>query len=270
MLILNAREIITERFPNNETKVKDFAENIRPDGNILEFYYREDGDLICLMFVGRRINELKVPCTLVIHYMPYSRMDRKIEGDLFTLQYICDYINGLNFVKVIVTEPHSQITMELLERSVAVYPVIDWLPRIMQEMEFGENDRIIFPDKGAAARYRSADYKNVCVFEKTRNPQSGRIEGMNLREGSLNRGAKCIIIDDLCSAGGTFAWAGNVLREMGAADVVLAVSHCEPTVFGGKLLEPESPVSRIYTSTSMMNEKHPKLIYMPVKFEDYV
>ena len=37
MLMLNQQEVVTERFPNNETKVCDFEEIIRPDRNILEF-----------------------------------------------------------------------------------------------------------------------------------------------------------------------------------------------------------------------------------------
>ena len=167
-------------------------------------------------------------------------------------------------------EPHSQKTMELLERSVAVYPVMDWLPDIMTEIGFTDNDRIVFPDKGAAERYRNYDLQDSCVFEKTRNPITGRIEGMKQKEGTIPQGAKCIIIDDLCSAGGTFLLAGNSLRESGAREVYLIVSHCEPTIFDGKLLADDSPIDRIYTSDSMMNRPHRKIKYLPVNIDRYV
>ena len=286
MLLLNQQEISAEQFPNNETKVKDFDENILPDRNVLEFKYFDDSDLIRLMFVKWRLDELQTPCTLVIRYMPYSRMDRKIPGSLFTLQYVCRFINILQFKEVVVIEPHSQKTMELLEHAVAVYPVMDWLPDIMTEIGFSDNDRIVFPDKGAAERYRNYGLKDscvfektrnpitgrqdICVFEKTRNPITGRIEGMKQKEGTIPQGAKCIIIDDLCSAGGTFLLAGNSLRENGAGEVYLIVSHCEPTVFDGKLLADDSPIDRIYTSDSMMNRPHRKIKYLPVNIDRYV
>lgn len=85
MLKLNGHEIKTERFPNNETKVKDLENAIIDGQNTLEFKYISDEDLVALMFAKKRIDEFKVPCTLFIWYMPYSRMDRKIDGDLFTL-----------------------------------------------------------------------------------------------------------------------------------------------------------------------------------------
>lgn len=269
MILLNKQLIITEQFPNKETKIKDF-DNFIQNENIIQFTYQEDGDLIRLMFVKQRLDEEKVNTKLLVNYMPYSRMDRKIEGDLFTLQYICQFINSLKFNKVFVVEPHSQKTIELLENSVAIYPALDWLPQVMEELNFTKSDRIVFPDKGAAARYRDSGYENVCIFEKTRNAATGRIENMVLKEGNIPQGAKCIIVDDLCSAGGTFLWAGNILKEMGSSDITLMVTHCETGIFSGKLLVKESPINRIFTSTSMMKTQHTKIKYITLNIENYV
>jgi len=269
MILLNNHQIITEQFPNNETKIKDFDNQIQKD-NLVQFTYHDDGDLIRLMFVKQRLDEENVRVKLLINYMPYSRMDRKIEGDLFTLKYICQFINNMKFEKVFVVEPHSHKTLDLLDNSSAIYPAMDWLPEIMKELNFSEDDRIVFPDKGAAARYQDSGYKNVCIFEKTRNPETGRIENMVLKEGTLPKGAKCIIVDDLCAAGGTFLWAGSILKEMGASDITLLVTHCEPTVFKGKLLDEDSPVNRMYTSTSMMNTQNSKINYITLNIENYV
>lgn len=229
MLKLNGKQITTERYPNNETKVKDFKEYIQKEENILEFKYLTDADLVTLMFVKQRIDEANVPCRLFIWYMPYSRMDRKIEGDLFTLKYTCNFINWLHFTKVVVMEPHSEKTVQMLERMRPVYPVKDWV----KAEELGEQVQIIFPDKGAAARYINSGYKNVCIMEKKRDPITGVIQNMHIKEGTVIPGAKCIIIDDLCSKGGTFAWAGSILKDAGASEVVLVVSHCEETIFKG-------------------------------------
>lgn len=269
MIVLNTQTIITEQFPNKETKVKDFDQFILKE-NLLEFTFQEDGDLIKLLFVKKRIDEQQVSCTLVINYMPYSRMDRKIDGDLFTLQYICGFINDLHFDKVYVIEPHSTKTIELLQNSEAIYPALDWLPALMDQKQFTDNDRIVFPDKGAAARYENAGYPNICIFDKTRNPQTGRIENMLLKQGDIPQGSKCIIVDDLCSAGGTFLWAGQILKQMGASEVYLLVTHCEPRALSGKLLDQDSPIDKVYTSTSMMCEAHPKIEYITINIESYV
>lgn len=274
MLKLNGKEILTERYPNNENKVKDFEDAIVDGQNILEFKYASDEDLVQLMFAKMRIDELTeeygVPCTLFIWYMPYSRMDRKIEGDLFTLQYVTEFINWLGFAKVVVMEPHSDKTMNMLENATAIYPVRDWLAEVQEEIGFSENGHIVFPDKGAAARYADSDYANICILEKKRNPITGNIEDMRLKEGKVNPGSKCIIIDDLCSKGGTFAWAGDILKSLGASEVYLVVSHCEETIFDGKLLTEDSPISRVYTSTSIMCKEHPKIKYMDVDVTKYV
>lgn len=270
MIKLNGHEIKTERFPNNETKVKDFEDTIIKGRNILEFRYVTDEDLLKLMFVKQRIDEFKVTCVLFVWYMPYSRMDRKIEGDLFTLQYVCHFINWMKFEKVVVMEPHSNETMMRLIRSTPVYPVTDWLPKVKREVGFSQNDHIIFPDKGAAARYADSNYSNICIMEKKRNPITGKIEDMHLKEGKVNPGAKCIIIDDLCSKGGTFAWAGNILKSLGASEVYLVVSHCEETIFEGTLLTKDSPISKVYTSKSIMCKEHPNIVYMDVAVMVYV
>jgi ribose-phosphate pyrophosphokinase len=273
MLRLNGFEIQTERFPNNETKVKDFEQHILGIGeknslieNVLEFKYFNDEDLVLLMFVKQRIDEFNVPCTLFIWYMSYSRMDRKIEGDLFNLKYVCNFINWLNFEKVVVMEPHSEKTVQLLKRVTPIYPVKDWV----KPEKVSDDVQIVFPDKGAAARYKDCNYKNVCIMEKTRNPYNGWITGMELKEGKVIPGAKCVIIDDLCCAGGTFLRAANILKENGASEVVLVVFHCEETIFNGKLLNDDSPISEIYTSKSIMDKEHPKIHYMDVNVMEYV
>lgn len=269
MIKLNGYEIQTERFPNHEARVKDFEQHIFLEGtreNVLEFKYFNDEDLILLMFVKKRIDEFNVPCTLFIWYMSYSRMDRKIEGDLFNLKYICSYINWLNFARIIVMEPHSDKTMQLLERATAVYPVKDWI----KPEKMDDNVQIVFPDKGAVARYSDCDYKNICVMQKTRNPFSGWITDMHLKEGTVIPGAKCIIIDDLCATGGTMYRAANILKEAGASEIVLVVSHCEEKVFDGELLKEESPIKKIYTSKSIMSIEHPKIQYMDIDVMRYV
>lgn len=270
MLKLNGYEIkTTERFPNNEVRRRDFEEYIFLDGkqqNVLEFKYFNDEDIVSLICIKQRIDEFNVPCTLFVWYMAYSRMDRKIEGDLYNLKYICNIINWLNFAKVVVMEPHSDKTMQLLERATAVYPVKDWI----KPENLDDKVQIVFPDKGAVARYSDCGYKNVCIMQKHRDPYTGWITDLHHKEGTIIPGAKCIIIDDLCCTGGTMYRAANILKEAGASEIVLVVSHCEEKVFEGDLLKDHSPISKIYTSKSIMSIEHPKIQYMDIDVMKYV
>lgn len=269
MLKFNGILLKTEQFPNGETKFKDFF----PDP-YMEFKYRNDADLIKLMFAKKWYDESLTSTqnlNLFIWYMPYSRMDRKIDGDLFTLDYVCEFINWLDFNRIIVMEPHSDSTMELLVGATAIYPVKDWLPKIQEEIGFGENDHIVFPDKGAAARYNGNYYQNIITMEKTRNPTTGYIENMQFKDGyKVNEGSKCIIVDDLCSRGGTFAMAADILKKNGASEVYLACTHCEETIFDGKLLLDDSPIKKVYTSKSLMEKEHEKIHYMDIDVSDYL
>ncbi|MBL4931955.1 hypothetical protein JK634_09070 [Clostridium sp. YIM B02565] len=46
-----------------------------------------------------------------------------------------------------------------------------------------------------------------------------------------NENFVAIILVDLCSKGGTFMLTEEKLKEMGAKEIYLAVTHCENTIF---------------------------------------
>lgn len=252
MLKLNGGKIRVSEFPNKEIRVKDFDEKILKDENILELKFSSDQDLITLMFVKKCLDEHSVSSILFIWYMPYSRMDRKIEGDLFSLKYICDFLEWLNFSKIVVMEPHSANTVGtdlvtgkkvgMLKNAIDIYPVKDWMETIKKEIGFdAKKDCIVFPDKGAASRYADICEKNICIMGKTRNPITTNLEDMYLKEGKVLPNAKCILLDDICAKGSTALWAAEILKEEGASEVFLVVAHCEKTIFYGRVLKPNSP-----------------------------
>jgi ribose-phosphate pyrophosphokinase len=203
--------------------------------------------------------------------MPYSRMDRQIGDDLFTLSYICEFINELKFDKITVVDPHSDQTLKLLKNANAVYPVKQWLPNILLEIGFNLNfDCIIFPDKGAKLKYQGmmSDVLIRRSFMKVRNPVTGVIESTTLEYKLPKDCKKCVIVDDLCSKGGTFLWAGKILRQNGVEDITLAVSHCEDSVFEGSMFEPYSTINRIYTSNSILSPgSYRNIKVLPVNYE---
>ena len=68
----------------------------------------------------------------------------------------------------------------------------------------------------------------------------------------------CLIVDDICSAGGTFKFSAIKLKEMGASDVFLYISHCEDNIQNGDLLKTDL-ISKIYTTDSILHISNPKI-----------
>ena len=86
---------------------------------------------------------------------------------------------------------------------------------------------------------------------KNRDWRSGEILGLEvLGETDVVPGKNILIIDDICSRGGTFLHSGKALKDMGAADIALYVSHLENAVWEGDMIR-SGLVRNIYTTNSI-------------------
>jgi ribose-phosphate pyrophosphokinase len=259
MIYLNGDLVKFEIFPNGESKLDrdSLGDSVRmADVNEVIFSYQEDGDLIKLAILKDFLDYLGYKTSIVITYMPYSRMDRNNNGEVaFSLKTISKFINNLNFLEVFVIEPHSDVTTALLERSFKWDISEDLLPKVLLETDFNvEKDYLFFPDAGAQKRYPDIKGFNYLVGHKKRDFKTGEIKSLEV-VGDLpdnTKDIKVIIIDDLCSKGGTFWFSGLKLKELGFGEISLLVAHCENSIFEGKLLSYESPVSKIFTTNSII------------------
>ena len=124
-------------------------------------------------------------------------------------------------------------------------------------------DVIYFPDEGACKRYADlACIKGrglpVIFGIKKRDFATGKILGLDVVSDIDLTGKKVLIVDDICSAGGTFKFSAMKLKELGASDVTLYVSHCEDNIQNGDLLKTDL-VSKIYTTDSILHISDPKI-----------
>lgn len=249
-------------FPNGEVRLP-----LRGDGwDTADVWFKWEGDqsLIELgmwkAMMNRHESMYNLTFRLMIEYMPYSRMDRQT-SDFFTLKYVAGLINDMNWHSVVVVEPHSDVTCALLDRSTPWYLTPEVL---VQQPVFNDPDAvfdsaldyIFFPDAGAAKRYSGyfKDY-NVLVGSK-RRADGGTIdhyEISGLGIGNSVEGRRVIIVDDLCSYGGTFLHAANRLH--GAAQIDLVVAHLERSVFSGDMYFAHTDgrplIQNIYTTNSL-------------------
>lgn len=205
---------------------------------------------------------------LIMPYIPNARMDRvhDEQTELFTLKHFCNFINSLKFDCVCVTDPHSNVSTALLDR-VLVAPV---LPIFWNRIytDYGVcPDIIFFPDEGATKRYSSDvltifPEAKVCFGIKKRDWATGKIEGLDVyRDEQIDFTDKTVlIIDDICSKGGTFYHAATKLKKMDVGDIYLAVTHCENTVADGDIFCHPELIKHIYTTDSLITISNPERI----------
>ena len=251
MIKVNGEALKTETFPNGEIKISEFI--VKNENNI-SFKFHSHVDFINLLMVKNHIDEnnSRSKNYLCIDYFPYSRMDRKIKGDLFTLKGMCKFINKMNFDVVYTSDNHSNVTDALLDRNVNK----SMIPLLLKEVEKEFNiDYILYPDLGALKRYRIDDYKSL-VGEKVRNEQTGRIESYEIKSSISLKDMTILIIDDLSSFGGTFAHASDKLKKLGAEKIYLAVAHCENAILDGRLLKPINgrAIDKVFTTNSIIDK----------------
>lgn len=261
MVSVNGYIIGNECFPNNERILKSINIGEEWEYNIV-LKYETDIDISILVMVKKYLDDVHMNSVknLIMKYVPYSRMDRKIEGYMFSLKYFCQIINDLKFDSVVVLDTHSNVTTALLDRcsEISISYHID-------KIIFNNNiDYVFYPDNGACKRYSEIlKLPNSITYfygNKKRNLQTGEILTYELVDVPNLINKNVLIIDDLCAFGGTFIGASEKLREHGASKVILYVSHCENSIYKGKLLK-SGLIDKIYTTDSILNDWSSGLIY---------
>ena len=72
------------------------------------------------------------------------------------------------------------------------------------------------------------------------------------------KGKNILIVDDICSRGGTFYHSAKKLKELGANKIYLYISHCENTILEGDLLT-SGLIEKVFTTNSIFTKKHEKI-----------
>ena len=264
-----------EHFPDGTLHVSFPDEAI----DAIEWKYENDAELFTLICARRYYANCKP--TLILPYIPHARMDRiKSEEDVFTLKYFCEVINSLDFSEVHVLDAHSNVALALLDRvkQIPITPVInDCLTNLVYEIggDTGHNTRekvykdlvLFFPDEGAMKRYSSDfNFLPYAFGIKKRDWQSGKIEGLQIVNEELVKDKNILIIDDICSRGGTFLHSANALKEAGAKNIYLYITHAENTMIEGNMYNTPGLIEKIYTTNSIFKPEldvRNKVIILP-------
>lgn len=229
--------------------------------------YMQDSEIIKLALIvdalrraGCKSMQLKIP------YFPAARQDRVCNtGEPLSVKVYADLINSMEFDKVVVFDPHSDVTPALIN-NVEVVDNCDFVGLVFSRLngeivdgkstDFLKRAVLVSPDAGSnkkvanAAKYLyTRGYKDVPVVraDKLRNVATGEIIETTVYVDDLT-GKHCIIVDDICSKGGTFCALAKALKAKGAEKVYLVVSHYEGTA-NLRILK-ESGIDKVFTTSS--------------------
>lgn len=260
MIKVNGHKLELETFGDNTLKCKTIEPGWLVEDQLgakvgdratLTWAYDNDAELFAVCCLAKELHEETDNVYLELPYIPHARQDRKVSGRLFTLKVFAEIINSLNFKRVYVLDPHSDVSLALIDH----IRVMDYGVLNLQKVD--NLDAVMFPDTGAAKKYSTVinvDNFPVIIGNKHRNAE-GRVESYELM--NFPEGAKTVvIIDDICSYGGTFVSAAKALKEKGVEKVILAVSHCENNILKGEVFD---YIDEVYTTDSICTVEHPKL-----------
>ena len=248
MFFVNDVWVQVDRYPDGTPRM-----NIGevPDGAIIEWYFEKDEEMILFFIVSHLKERFAVKrLTLRMPYIPHARMDRvKDEKEVFTLKYFCEFINSMGFEKVIVRDPHSKVSLDLLERAVQE-PIGESIKGLANRLLDPKKDMIFYPDEGSRKRY-SGMVDFPCAYGvKKRDWDTGRISGLDA-EGKIPAAPfDALIVDDISSYGGTFLLSAKKLKELGADKIYLYITHCENSILEGELIN-SGLLERIFTTRSI-------------------
>lgn len=152
---------------------------------------------------------------LHLPYVPYARQDRVANpGESLSAKVFCELINAQHYRRVVVQDPHSDVTPALLDRVVIDDP-LPALRRVLDRIRTEcANVALVAPDAGARKRVLklAAQLALPVVFaDKVRDTRTGAITGTEI-QGELPDGA-LLVVDDICDGGRTFTELAQAVRQ---------------------------------------------------------
>lgn len=258
MIQYNGRTVELNRFPDGTLLLKENAEETNEA--VLCWQFENNEEMVALYFLTKHLQAKGVArIVLELPYIPNARQDRvKKPEDVFTLKYFAEFINSLGFAEVVVLDPHSYVSEALIDR-IRIRTPKEYVERVIGCLGGTENLLLFFPDEGAMKRY-SAMFELPYVFGiKKRDWSTGEIKGLDVAgRTELIAGSRILIIDDICSRGGTFYYSAKALKELGAGEIYLYISHCENTILEGEIPNTDL-IQKVYTTNSIFTGSHEKI-----------
>lgn len=198
----------------NDLEVQAVLENIQVSkNNKVEVHFRSLKDLIILEQVKYSLDRLNLnSIQLIMPYIPYERYDRVFhKKDTHSLKLFINHINAMNFDNVVVFDPHSDASENLIN-NVTIISSKDILLR--NDMYYlPDYDAVVAPDLGSVKKVSKLNLPTV-IINQVRDSQ-GKLTNFEVLKGlSVQEPLKLLVVDDICDKGGTFIGTAKLLRSL--------------------------------------------------------
>lgn len=255
----------TWKFPGGELGFKIEDQVIYQEVRIIQRIASSD-DLMELILATDALRRFGVKTIkLTLPYVPYARQDRVMtSGESLSIKVIADILNAQKYDVVNILDPHSDITPALIDNCVVEtnHELVRWAIEghylnHLQDTGICSKYFIVSPDAGALKKiYGAAKYINyqndVIIGAKHRDVSTGKITHTYIdytAKFMLRNGQEpaCFIVDDICDGGRTFIELAKVLKQAGAGEVYLIVTH---GIFSAGFKELEQNLDGIFVTNS--------------------
>ena len=164
--------------------------------------------------------------TAVIPYFGYARQDRKVvPRTSISAKMVSNLITKAGADRVVTLDLHSGQIQGFFDIPVDNLFATPIFARHIKKRVKSNNLICVAPDVGGTARARALGKMlnvGLAIVDK-RRPAPGKAEVMNVIGNVSNK--TCVIVDDIIDSGGTIVSAAKILKEKGAKDVHVYVSH---------------------------------------------
>lgn len=164
---------------------------------------------------------------LEMPYIPAARQDRPCEeGEPLSAGVYAALLNTAGFNRVLVEDPHSDVAPALID-GVAVRNQYEAIIPMLGDYIKRENIALVSPDAGAQKKVLKLSQAlggiDIIKADKIRETKEGKIVDTKVYDDVAGR--KVLIVDDILDGGGTFIPLAQALREKGAIQVDLYITH---------------------------------------------
>jgi len=191
--------------------------------------------------------------TAVIPYFGYARQDRKVvPRTAISAKLVSNLITNAGANRILSVDLHAgqiQGFFDIPVDNLFATPI--FVRHIKKKMKLN-NLICVSPDVGGVERARALSRRinsSIAIIDKRRQTP-GKSEVMNI-VGSV-RNKNCVIVDDIIDSGGTIVNAAKALKEKGAKDVYVYITHA---VLSGEAIHEieKSQIKKLITTDTIDN-----------------
>lgn len=259
-------KIQIEEFPDGEIGVQ-ILENVRgKDVFVLQSPARRPNhflmELLVIVDALKRSSARSI--IAVLPYYPYARQDRKDKGRVpITAKLVADLLEKAGVTRVLTMDLHTDQIQGFFDIPVDNLRARPLFVKELKALKL-KGLVVVSPDVGSSrmARKFAEDLEADLAIVDKRRVSASKVEA-NALIGEV-AGKHALLVDDICSTGGTLSTAAKVCKSAGAKAVYAAVTH--GILVGDRL---PAGIDRFYSTDSVPLDGLGEKIH-PVSIASYV